>query len=564
MIFAIFLLLIGLVPVYSMPFEHFKRDGLEMNEYAQDLFNQSMSWQDTYWDEKAGFLISADHTLPGRYDTRQSAWYVVGLVARNGEGDVERAERIIANLHKSQYKDPSLMSYGDIQQTPSEPSPQDDIYEVKIYSSYDPNWRDFIGSAFVVILAEYKDRLSPTGLKNIEDIIYLLARGDQYRVGGSSGDLFFPSYTNPWMMRCVLQSFTGQYFGDKNMTQAGENWADDIYDLFKLYNTFSEYNSPTYTGVDMWALGLWMKYAADNSSLPGYAEDMFQHLMVLTKDLYNANLKNFAGPLDRSYGFDMNQYFAITAAMIWGLVGREYAPVPDNIAGMFHIADFGFAHLIALGIPIIEDKVPADVIESFKVYPGEHSFVHQAFSPPDDEYPRNMTGWSNDLIMIGGEYVKEKRLGGPGHNPDLYNPAIIQWFVREGSIGYISLYATQMEIGATAGEGYLDIVYPNITEWPGYNPAFTFVVSGFDVYPNDNLTSITSLPGLKLEVSGNVNSSSEIFYFNSDESINMFWSFNSTWLMPENFTGTPHIHLEITDYPTTKNVTYSFGNDDWT
>lgn len=77
---------------------------------------------------------------------------------------------------------------------------------------------------------------------------------------------------------------------------------------------------PTYYGIDMWALSLWSKYAPSNSSLAKYGPLMLSGLwdtmggmlfrvlicfMVsnqLNLEYYNANLKNFAGPYDRTYG----------------------------------------------------------------------------------------------------------------------------------------------------------------------------------------------------------------------------------------------------------------------
>lgn len=529
-------------------------DEYVMSNYAQDLFDTSMEWQDGFWDENIGYLITADNTLPGRYDSRQTVWYAVGLVARNGTGDIERAERIIKNIYKGQYKDPSKIWYGDIQQCPDEPTPQEGVYEPDIYNSWDPNWRDFVGSAYIIMLSDYKDRLSDEAITILEETMYLLAKGDQYRVGGVDSDNLYPAYSNPWMMRCILQSFAGSYLNNANMTQTGEKWGKEIYDLFKEYNTFSEFNSPTYTGVDMFGLGVWLRYAPSNSSLPAYAEEMFVNLMDLTKQLYNANLKNFAGPFDRSYGFDMNQYYAITASTVWALVGRKYAPMPVQISGMFHTADFGISHLLALGMPQIEPLITEEVKEVFKTYPGPHNFTRQAYSPPFDTYPRNISVWSYDYMHIGAETIMEDKIGGPATSSTAYNPAVIQWFVREGRMGYITLHPTQPWIHAVAGDGYLDITYPNVTE--GDAP-FTFLISAFDVYAHDNLTSISDLPGLKLSVSGNVDLSSEIFYFDIDSNINDFWSFNSTWSMPANYTGSPHIRLDITEYPTSSNVTYA-------
>ena len=41
-----------------------------------------------------------------------SSWYAVGLLARQGEGDVELANQLISNIITQQYTDPSFIGYG--------------------------------------------------------------------------------------------------------------------------------------------------------------------------------------------------------------------------------------------------------------------------------------------------------------------------------------------------------------------------------------------------------------------------------------------------------------------
>ncbi|KAJ1564586.1 hypothetical protein HK405_014487, partial [Cladochytrium tenue] len=127
--------------------------------HAKDLFDVSLSWQDQFWDEKAGYLITADLTLPGRWDTRQTAWYSVGLLYRNQDGDVARAKRIINQIIDMQYTEPGNAWYGTYQQSPEEPLPGTSIYAASAYDSYDPNWRDFISTAWIVAIEEFSGRL---------------------------------------------------------------------------------------------------------------------------------------------------------------------------------------------------------------------------------------------------------------------------------------------------------------------------------------------------------------------------------------------------------------------
>jgi hypothetical protein len=95
--------------------------------HAVDMFNTAIEWNDGYWDDEAGYLISAASS-PGRYDSRHTAWYAPQLLARNGPGDVAKAIRIFDNVISGQYLDPSKQWYGDYQQAPSEPQPGTLVY----------------------------------------------------------------------------------------------------------------------------------------------------------------------------------------------------------------------------------------------------------------------------------------------------------------------------------------------------------------------------------------------------------------------------------------------------
>jgi len=73
---------------------------------AQGVLNESMSWMDGYYDGAAGYLYSLDAAAALRHDTRSSAWYAIGLLARNEGDDVNNAEKILTNIIDGQYKDP--------------------------------------------------------------------------------------------------------------------------------------------------------------------------------------------------------------------------------------------------------------------------------------------------------------------------------------------------------------------------------------------------------------------------------------------------------------------------
>jgi hypothetical protein len=57
-----------------------------------------MDFMDTFWDPDIGYLRDVSAITPLHHETGSSMWYAAGLLARNKDGDVENAERIIRNI----------------------------------------------------------------------------------------------------------------------------------------------------------------------------------------------------------------------------------------------------------------------------------------------------------------------------------------------------------------------------------------------------------------------------------------------------------------------------------
>jgi hypothetical protein len=107
----------------------------------------------------------------------------------------------------------------------------------------------------LIIIYEEFGSLLPTDVKElILESMYNNTVGDSYRVGGVDGDNLYPSYTNPYLMRCVATGWTGRMMNDSNMTAAAEADANTLLELFNLNDTLSEFNVPTYYGISLMAL----------------------------------------------------------------------------------------------------------------------------------------------------------------------------------------------------------------------------------------------------------------------------------------------------------------------
>ena len=118
------------------------------------LAERATAWADSAWDEARGLLWNPhgsfdDDGLAPRsvHMVPQSAWYAVGLLAR---GDTDRAERVLSELCGLQYDRPGTVWDGTFARFAEWPEPPET--GAVEWIDYDPNWRQFLGTTFAVIL----------------------------------------------------------------------------------------------------------------------------------------------------------------------------------------------------------------------------------------------------------------------------------------------------------------------------------------------------------------------------------------------------------------------------
>lgn len=298
----------------------------------------------------------------------------------------------------------------------------------------------------------------------------------------------------------------------------------------------------------MWALSLWNQYAPEGSLLKKYGPEILSTTWDDMASMYNANLKNIAGPWDRTYGYNMKQYVSLDASIIWAVAGRENAPFPEVMGGMYHDDDFAFYPLFALAMPEMVKYLSNTTKQTFFTFPGEHNVTAQAYSPPFDQAVRNITAWVSENITIGAEAFDQNVIGGASESADSFTPAVIQWPIGSlGGIGTLTHFVTQYTVDAVASPRQLNISYPNATYdngVAGSPTTFQFLFSGLDVRNHYNVTGLAGLPDLAVRVTTNAMPDYTIIY-DTDQSVNQFIFYNITYTMPSNYTEVPFMGLEI-------------------
>jgi hypothetical protein len=212
---------------------------------------------------------------------------------------------------------------------------------------------------------------------------------------------------------------------------------------------------------------------------------------------------------------------------------------------MGHKDDFAISPLVAILAPYHNTLIPPATLSALHTFPGTHTLRTSAFSPPYDTYPRNITAWLSPNLTIGAESFAENVIGGPAKNPNSFNPAVVQWLRKDGSVGWLSLYAQVNALDVGVGEGYLDLSYPHGNATSG----FTFLVgtNGWD--GKRDVASWADIEGVKVNVSGTVNLAYSVEFAGlaggKSEPINQFEYWNFTYGMPEGSHEVPRVRLEF-------------------
>ena len=147
-----------------------------------DLAATATTWMDRWWDPEANLLWNMegsfdDHGIAARtlHVVPSSAWYVCGLLHRDGEGDVDRAVRCIEALCDLQYDAPGTVWHGTFARFAESPEPQEGAVE---WVDYDPNWRQFVGTAFALAIEDVGDHLPVEVVSRMRDAIDLAVDGE--------------------------------------------------------------------------------------------------------------------------------------------------------------------------------------------------------------------------------------------------------------------------------------------------------------------------------------------------------------------------------------------------
>lgn len=385
---------------------------------ARELLDDSLAFAERGWDEQVGLLWSAAPGESGRvHRVRESTWFALGLLVRGAPGDETRAVRIVERILDFQFVAPSLPWDGTFRRSPEEPPP---AAGAELWKNYDPNWRQFIGTTFALMLEEHADRLPAALQARMTDAIRRAVEGELTQGRAE------PYHTNVSLMHGFLLGWAGKRLNRADWVAQSEQWIERVRAAFAEHGSFEEYNSPTYYGVDFYGLALCRHYGATEKIRAAGAE-MEAGLWRDVARFYHAGLKNLCGPFDRAYGIDMRRYVSLVGAWMGLVLPRELTPLPDASKPMGHAHDFAAVPLyVALGA-----RVPDDALASLRAFQGERT-LERIITPQ-----RRATAWISERLMLGGEITGHTVGADPKRNQ--FVPATAHWRTPDGDVGWFRL-----------------------------------------------------------------------------------------------------------------------------
>lgn len=309
---------------------------------APDLFETTLEWGRQWWDPEVSMLWNPDGAFPemaaGRtlHQVPNTAWFAWSLLATGDPRDARSARDAIEALLELQHDAPGTPFDGTFRRFLEWPDPPDDPV---MWEDYDPNWRQFVGTTFALILEDFGDLLGD-GLGG-----RVLQACRRAALGEPDGRIP-TSYTNPALMRAWLDAWVGTRTDDPGLLERGEGLARRMVERFDRHGTFDEFNSPTYYGIDLYALALWRTFGPT----PVFWEQGRRlELAVWDEmlDLFSPSLGNWAGPYTRSYHPDATRSVAKAALWLWAEGGREWAPLPPLNPAVHHGHDLTSGPVIA-------------------------------------------------------------------------------------------------------------------------------------------------------------------------------------------------------------------------
>jgi hypothetical protein len=303
--------------------------------------------REVLWDRERGMDRYAPGVVPG-VDISSLNLHAVRETANGAfldlqDGNVDRAVVALRSVLALQYPLSGRPWSGTFPTSAEQPEPPgDDAIE---WLHYDPNWRQFLGMTLALCAIVHGPSLP-------SDVTAGIAEALRRCVAGEPDDRIPRWYTNPNLMHVWLQGHVAATTDDQELRSRAHSRLAGPMERLLRYGDVDEYNSPTYDGIDLLALGLW----AMHPPTTGFADAASTMLPAIGKrisTLYHRRFGTSCGPYIRAYGLAPTEYVSLSG-LLYSMSGEAPETVlpspitPDTV----HVHDLYF-------LPLLQHVAPA-------------------------------------------------------------------------------------------------------------------------------------------------------------------------------------------------------------
>ena len=260
------------------------------------------------------------------------------------DGNVERAVVALRNVLALQYPVSDRPWSGTFPTSAEQPEPPgDDAVE---WVHYDPNWRQFLGITLALCAIVHGPVLPADVTSGINAAL-------ERCVAGEPADRIPRWYTNPNLMHAWLLGQVAAIIGDVEMRAAAHTRLAVPMERLLRYGDLDEYNSPTYDGIDLLAIGLWAMYPP-TQGFADAAATMLPRIGERISTLHHQRFGTSCGPYIRAYGLEPTEYVSLSGLLysVCGEPAETVLPSPIT-AGTVHVHDLYFLALLEHLAPVL-------------------------------------------------------------------------------------------------------------------------------------------------------------------------------------------------------------------
>ena len=423
---------------------------------ARVLVREALEKLSPAYDPERG-LVGVTWDGKTHWALRESLYYALGLLIRDGAAGAATAERVCREVLALQMIDPDEVWHGCFRhpgdpQPPKMPVPWREVtlrarYQADLaweritarfgelladdprraeterllqralcdtvpvaWDTYEPNAREFVGLPFAMLLEHFSGLLPADLIHAIEKSAHALMEG---AIARSESD-FTPLNTNIRTILIFLLDWFGARLNEPEWQRMALREAERFLAEYREYHAVAEFNSPTYCGVDLSMLGFWRRYGKQ-PELRAAADELEAGIWRDMAEFYNPAMRNFSGPYSRAYELEMAIHTCFYDLLYLGLGAERFPWHPFSIESTNN-------PLLVLG----NVHIPADAAERM-LTPGPARSVRHSFrelSERGDPAHRNAlctaTAWIRPDRMIGALSGSEN----PSHQ---LRPLVVFW-----------------------------------------------------------------------------------------------------------------------------------------